>query len=269
MWVTVEKEAEKIQSLTRFEPRPPRSWLGAYIIWAATPKVGILDKKQTEELIKQDSMFKGILTVATEQKLNLCHKNITDSMKFKFGSKGQIYVHFNSTHRQELNIAKFIANKQHPTSGYDDDFLKAVDQDCKYPICHLPLREPFQRGMTTDAAKNVLTSVLKVRVYEKQFSQLFFSTHNLNILYLWNFCRKVELWHYDFIQSFISNFVMIFSLTRHRRKHWLTRLHCGGNKSLLIISYANFLTVFWQFSDDSNYLSSCHKEMITARICSL
>ena len=190
-------------------------------------------------------------------------------MALKFVLKGQIYVHFNSTHRQELNIAKSIANKQHPTSGYDDDFLKAVDQDCQYPICHLPLREPFQRGMTTDAAKNVLTSVLKVRVYDKQFSQLFFSTHNLNILYLWNFCRKVELWHYDFIQSFISNFVMIFSLTRHRRKHWLTRLHCGGDKSLLIISYANFLTVFWQFSDDSKYLSSCHKEMITARICSL
>ena len=39
--------------------------------------------------------------------------------------------------------------------------------------------------------------------------------------------------------------------------------------SLLIISYANFLTVFWQFSDDSKYLSSCHKEMITARICCL
>ena len=77
-----------------------------------------------------------------DQKLNLCHKNITDSVTFKFGSKGQIYVHFNSTH--ELNIAKSIANKQHPTSGYDDDFLKAVDQDCQYPICHLPLREPFQ-----------------------------------------------------------------------------------------------------------------------------
>ena len=62
---------------------------------------------------------------------------------------------------------------------------------------------------------------------------------------------------------------MIFSLSRHGRKHWLTRLHCGGDKSLLIISYANFLTVFWQFSDDSKYLSSCHKKMITARICSL
>ena len=49
----------------------------------------------------------------------------------------------------------------------------------------------------------------------------------------------------------------------------MTRLHCGGDKSLLIISYANFLTVFRQFSDDSKYLSSCHKEVITARICSL
>ena len=49
----------------------------------------------------------------------------------------------------------------------------------------------------------------------------------------------------------------------------MTRLHCSGNKSLLIISYANFLTVFRQFSDDSKYLSSCHKEVITARICSL
>ena len=65
-------------------------------------------------------------------------------MALKFVLKGQIYVHFNSTHRQELNIAKSIANKQHPTSDYDDDFLKAVDQDCQYPICHLPLREPFQ-----------------------------------------------------------------------------------------------------------------------------
>ena len=75
--------------------------------------------------------------------------------------------------------------------------------------------------------------------------------------------------NYDFIKSFISNFVMIFSLSRHGRKYWLTRLHCGGENSLLIISYANFLTVFRQFSDDSKYLSSCHKEMITARICSL
>ena len=49
----------------------------------------------------------------------------------------------------------------------------------------------------------------------------------------------------------------------------MTRLHCGGDKSLLIISYANFLTVFRQFLDDSKYLSSCHKEVITARICSL
>ena len=49
----------------------------------------------------------------------------------------------------------------------------------------------------------------------------------------------------------------------------MTRLHCGGDKSLLVISYANFLTVFRQFSDDSKYLSSCHKEVITARICSL
>ena len=49
----------------------------------------------------------------------------------------------------------------------------------------------------------------------------------------------------------------------------MTRLHCGGDKSLLVISYANFLTVFLQFSDDSKYLSSCHKEEITARICSL
>ena len=79
----------------------------------------------------------------------------------------------------------------------------------------------------------------------------------------------MELWHYDFIKSFISNFVMIFSLSRHGRKHWLTRLQCDGDKSLLIISYANFITVFWQFSDDSKYLSSYHKEMITARICSL
>ena len=71
----------------------------------------------------------------------------------------------------------------------------------------------------------------------------------------------MELWHYDFIKSFISNFVMVFSLSRHRGKHWLTRLLCGGDKSLLIISYANFLSVFWQFSDDSKYLSSCHKEM--------
>ena len=53
------------------------------------------------------------------------------------------------------------------------------------------------------------------------------------------------------------------------RKYRLTRLHCGGDKSLLVISYANFLTVFRQFSDDSEYLSSCHKEVITARICSL
>ena len=52
-------------------------------------------------------------------------------------------------------------------------------------------------------------------------------------------------------------------------KYRLTRLHCGGDKSLLVISYANFLTVFRQFSDDSKYLSSCHKEVITARICSL
>ena len=89
-------------------------------------------------------MFKGIETVAIEQKLNIGHKNITDSVALKFVLKGQIYVHFNSTHRQELNIAKSIANKQHPTSDYDDDFLKAVDQDCQYPICHLPLREPFQ-----------------------------------------------------------------------------------------------------------------------------
>ena len=44
---------------------------------------------------------------------------------------------------------------------------------------------------------------------------------------------------------------MIFSLSKHGREHWLTRLHCGGDKSLLIISYANFLTVYWQFSDDS------------------
>ena len=79
----------------------------------------------------------------------------------------------------------------------------------------------------------------------------------------------MELWHYDFIKSFISNFVMIFSLSRHGRKHWLTRLQCDGDKSLLIISYANFITVFWQFSDDTKYLSSYHKEMITARICSL
>ena len=79
----------------------------------------------------------------------------------------------------------------------------------------------------------------------------------------------MELWHNDFIKYFISKFVMTFSLSRHGRKHWLTRLHCGGDKSLLIISYANFLTVFWQFSDDSKYLSSCHKEMITARIFSL
>ena len=62
---------------------------------------------------------------------------------------------------------------------------------------------------------------------------------------------------------------MIFSLSRHGSKHWLTRLQCDGDKSLLIISYANFITVFWQFSDDSKYLSSYHKEMITARICSL
>ena len=79
----------------------------------------------------------------------------------------------------------------------------------------------------------------------------------------------MELWHYDLIKSFISNFVMIFSLSRHGRKHWLTRLQCDGDKSLLIISYANFITVFWQFSDDTKYLSSYHKEMITARICSL
>ena len=53
------------------------------------------------------------------------------------------------------------------------------------------------------------------------------------------------------------------------RKYRLTRLHCGDDKSLLVISYANFLTVFLQFSDDSKYLSSCHKEEITARICSV
>ena len=49
----------------------------------------------------------------------------------------------------------------------------------------------------------------------------------------------MELWHYDFIKSFISNFVMIFSLSRHERKYWLTQLHYGGDN--IIISYANFI----------------------------
>ena len=65
---------------------------------------------------------------------------------------------------------------------------------------------------------------------------------------------KVKLWHYDLIKSFISNFVMIFSLSRHGRKHWLVD-STTAVQSLLIISYANFLTVFWQFSDDSKYPS--------------
>ena len=47
---------------------------------------------------------------------------------------------------------------------------------------------------------------------------------------------------------------MIFSLSRHRRKHWLTRLHCGGDKPLLIISNANFLTVSDSFQIIRNIL---------------
>ena len=47
---------------------------------------------------------------------------------------------------------------------------------------------------------------------------------------------------------------MIFSLSRHRRKHLLTRLHCGGDKPLLIISNANFLTVSDSFQIIRNIL---------------
>ena len=84
--------------------------------------------------------------------------------------------------------------------------------------------------------------------------------------------KLFERWNYDIMISLnllFRTLLWFFSLSRHGRKHWLTRLQCDGDKSLLIISYANFITVFWQFSDDTKYLSSYHKEMITARICSL
>ena len=78
--------------------------------------------------------------------------------------------------------------------------------------------------------------------------------------------KLFERWNYDIMISlnlFFRTLLWFFSLSRHGRKHWLPRLHCGGDKSLLIIYYANFLTVFWQFSDVSKYFSSFQKEIFS------
>ena len=55
--------------------------------------------------------------------------------------------------------------------------------------------------------------------------------------------KLFERWNYDIMISLNRLFrtlLWFFSLSRHGRKHWFTRLQCGGDKSLLIISCANF-----------------------------
>ena len=69
--------------------------------------------------------------------------------------------------------------------------------------------------------------------------------------------KLFKRWNYDIMISsnlLFRTLLWFFLYQDMEGNNWLTPLHCGGDKSLLIISYANFLTVFRWF-EISQFLS--------------